>query len=160
MNPTHLVVACNALLQAMDAANHAEKQFFDKYHHIIVEWDTWGREGTRWFPENMFSKAGVRSVHGSRFAVRTRPDTITKDWMHNPSFEQIDDAVDDYLTVLDFNPRPIVKGDPTPEDSEEWIYFTTDQATKRTIVSVDRRDVEIETALPFRAMVSRKPWRD
>ncbi|CCA76572.1 hypothetical protein PIIN_10564 [Serendipita indica DSM 11827] len=159
MDTMYFVLSCRALQQALDATNGSQNKEYDIYGHNIVKWDTWGRDGTRILPQNMFSHSGERSVHGARVALRGPPDRITTDWTTCRGFGYPQEVSSDVLTVLDFNPRPIIRGDPLPDDSDDWVYLSCDKPTTCTIFSVESRLVDVETALPFRAMVSRKAWQ-
>ncbi|KAG8805797.1 hypothetical protein FRC17_005326, partial [Serendipita sp. 399] len=73
---------------------------------VTLQWNDWGPSVTRWLPSTNFTYVGFRSTFGSRMlAVMTDPK--------HP-------GIANSLAVLDFNPRPILRGY-RDRDTEHYV---------------------------------------
>jgi len=66
----------------------------------VFEWELWGPSVTRWLPHHIHGGVGVRSTFGSRMlAISVATLQHGNTWVNRF-----------YVTMLDFNPRPILRG--------------------------------------------------
>ncbi|KAG8831127.1 hypothetical protein FRC18_007092 [Serendipita sp. 400] len=102
-----------------------------------IEWDDWGPTVTRWLPSTNFNYIGFRSTFGSRMLV------VMTDLEHS--------GVANSLGMLDFNPRPILKGY-KDKVSQHWV---TKVLTEPSEYRLGQSEKVIENRLPVRVTALR-----
>jgi hypothetical protein len=108
---------------------------------LVFEWEEWGPDVTRFLPPRRMSPPSSRPTFGSRLAV----------FYTNEDEEPI--ATNRKIAILDFNPRPILKGkvDGTGMGGNVLIVDTESECEN------PHNDQMIKSRLPYRMF--RKDWR-
>ncbi|KAG8809934.1 hypothetical protein FRC17_003169 [Serendipita sp. 399] len=149
--PCIVVFSTLGLLKACDAAT---LQGEDNYP-MVVDWDTWGPRASRWFPPHTLRPPSERAVHGARMVIYTRSDAFdvsddTTNWgVHDP-------ATYNTPVILDFNPRPILRG--ATDCDHRWCRNTVVRDPWAWKIKDGDHEVTISSALPFRAFVNKEEW--
>lgn len=106
-----------------------------------LKWKDWGPDRTRWI-SSRFLRHGTFSVSGSQLCCigNLRP----------PYDKRI--GTEQYLQILDFNPRQVHFG-PESYSTDEMDVYTIKESWKHKGIAIKE---PVESALPFRAYISRK----
>jgi hypothetical protein len=105
-------------------------------------WQTWGPDVTRWLPSGELANSGFRSTFSSKMLVRSIPKPSPLQAWGPPG----------NLILLDFNPRPILRGAQNEETEHCRVVVFRD----RSVWHLDYVQRPIETSLPFRAFIGKK----
>jgi hypothetical protein len=109
---------------------------------LVYQWQDWGPDVTRWLPSAQFSNSGCRSTFSSKILLRS-----------NPSNSEVEDwGPPGNIILLDFNPRPILRGAQN-EDTEHCrvVVFRNKSAWYSQY-----HQTSVESSLPFRAFIGKK----
>ncbi|KAG8781107.1 hypothetical protein FRC15_009033, partial [Serendipita sp. 397] len=147
VHPCVVVFSTQGLLEACEAALVDREQY-----PVDVDWNTWGPKGSRWFPPNCLHAPSERGIHGARMVTTTRSDAFDVfDWIDD--WRPNRDEIFNYPVVLDFNPRPILRG--ATDCDFPLCRNTVVRDMWSWSIPEDEKTVSIESGLPFRAFVSK-----
>jgi hypothetical protein len=105
-------------------------------------WQDWGPDVTRWLPSGELANSGFRSTFSSKMLVRSIPKPSRQENWGPPG----------NLILLDFNPRPILRG----AQNEETEHCRVVVFRERSVWHTDYAQRPIETSLPFRAFIGKR----
>ncbi|KAG8836691.1 hypothetical protein FRC20_006964 [Serendipita sp. 405] len=148
--PCVVVFSTQRLLKACEAALVGQESY-----PVDLDWNTWGPQGSRWFPPYCLRPPSERSIHGARMIAYTHSNgfDVSEDIGDWKGMER---ATHNYPVILDFNPRPILRG--VTDCDFDWCRNTVVRDTWKWTIQEGDQDVVIESSLPFRALVNKEEW--
>jgi hypothetical protein len=110
---------------------------------LLYPWQDWGPDVTRWLPSAQLANSGFRSTFSSKLLVRSTPSMLSQEEDWGPPGN---------IILLDFNPRPILRGAQNEDTEHCRVVVFRDRSVWRS----DYHQTSAESSLPFRAFIGKR----